>query len=156
MDRSSNGEMMTTAETSGSATMQQVADELEIRNVVARLAHLADNSGPDDLDEYVSLYTDDAVWGVSGNEIRGSAAIREAARERRLAGQQGPGTNSRHIITTVAVRVDGADDAVCDACLLFLRDTSSSPAIALVARYHDVLRRHDGRWKVARREITPG
>src|SRR5262245_65292186 len=85
----------------------RLADELAIRNLVARLAHLADESGPEDLSEYISLFTDDASWGPPGQEHKGRSEILQGARERRLNGQQGPGTDTRHIVTTQATRFEG-------------------------------------------------
>jgi 3-phenylpropionate/cinnamic acid dioxygenase small subunit len=147
---------MTTAETFGADAIERPADDLAIRNLVARLAHLADMSGPDELDEYVGLFTEDATWGMPDNQRTGRADILDAARERRLSGQQGPGTNSRHVITTQAVRFDGADSAVSEAYFLFVADTTTTPTIRFIGHYHDLLRREGGTWKLARREITPG
>lgn len=147
---------MAPAEASVTGELQRLADELEIRNVVARLAHLADSSGPDDLDEYLELFTEDASWEMPGSDRRGRADILEGARERRRNGQQGPGTNTRHVITTQAVRFEGADTAVSDAYFLLAAETTTTPTIRVVGHYHDVFRREAGGWKLARRQITPG
>ena len=86
--------------------IQRLADELEVRNTIARLAHLADDG---DLDEYIQIFTPDAVWeGASGFAARkGREDILSGARERRAGGTSGPGTHTRHVISTTAVRVDG-------------------------------------------------
>lgn len=135
--------------------LRRLADELAVRNLVARFAHLADMSGADDLDEYMDMFTDDASWEMPGNERHGKAAILAGARERRQAGQQGPGANSRHVITTLAVRVEG-DEAIADSYFLAVRDTDSVPAIGMIGHYHDTFRRHGDGWKLARRRITFG
>src|SRR5215831_1437432 len=83
----------------------------EIRTVLARIAQLADSG---DLDEYVTLFADDAVWampenpsmGMPASEKRGIADIRSGAEERRAGGVQGPGTNTRHVLTTTAIDVE--------------------------------------------------
>jgi uncharacterized protein (TIGR02246 family) len=144
------------AEASATDELRRLADELQIRNVVARLAQLADTSGPDDLGEYIDLFTGDATWEMPGSERRGRLEILEGARERRRSGQQGPGTNSRHVITTQAVRFEGTDSAVSDAYFLFVADTTGAPVIRLIGHYHDLFRREQGGWKLARRQITPG
>ena len=144
------------ADASANGELRRLADELEIRNVVARLAHLADSSGPDDLGEYIDLFTSDATWEMSGSERRGRVDILEGARQRRRSGQQGPGTNSRHVITTQAVRFEGTDSAVSDAYFLFVTDTTGAPVIRLIGHYHDLFRREQGGWRLARRQITPG
>ena len=102
------------------------------------------------------LFTDDATWEMPGSERRGRADILEGARERRRTGQQGPGTASRHVITTQAVRFEGADAAVSDAYFLFVADTTTTPTIRIIGHYHDDFRREAGGWKLARRRITPG
>lgn len=144
------------AEASANGELRRLADELEIRNVVARLAHLADTSGPDDLGEYIDLFTSDATWEMPASQHRGRVEILEGARERRRSGQQGPGTNSRHVITTQAVRFEGTDSATSDAYFLFVAETTGTPVIRLVGHYRDLFRREPGGWRLARRQITPG
>ena len=62
--------------------LQRVADELEIRNLVARLAQTADEGS---LEEYAALYTDDAIWdgGPTFGVSRGIADILAGAKKRR-------------------------------------------------------------------------
>ena len=78
------------------ALTRRVADELEIRNLVAKLAHLADEG---DLDEYLQLFAEDAVWdgGAELGSVKGHPELLAAAKERRASGRSGPGTNSRHV-----------------------------------------------------------
>ncbi len=147
---------MSTTEAVGTDAAGRVADDLAIRNLVARLAHLADMAAPEELDEYVALFTEDAAWELPGNERRGHDDILEGARQRRGAGTQGPGTNTRHVITTQTVHFDGADTAVSDAYFLFVADTTTTPVIRSMGHYHDLLRRDGGVWRLARRQITPG
>jgi uncharacterized protein (TIGR02246 family) len=134
----------------------RLADDLAIRNLTARLAHLADETGPEDLDEYISLFTNDASWGPPGREHKGRTEILQGARERRLNGQQGPGTDTRHIVTTQAIRFEGLDAAVSDAYFVIMAQTKTHPTIRLVGAYHDLLRREDGVWRLASRQITVG
>lgn len=131
-------------------------DDIAVRNLIARLAHLADMAELDELDEYGALFTEDASWEMAGNHRRGRADIVEGARERRRSGSQGPGTNSRHVLTTQAIRFEDGNTAVSDAYFLFLGDTTTKPAIRAVGHYHDLVRRDGDTWRVARRQITPG
>jgi 3-phenylpropionate/cinnamic acid dioxygenase small subunit len=133
---------------------QAVADELTIRNIIARLAQLADMG---DLDDYLKLWTEDASWEMPGAPARkGHAEILQGARERRASGTQGPGTSTRHVVTTLAVQVDGADTASSDSYFLYVADTTSSPRLGSIGHYHDTLRRSTDGWRVARRQITFG
>jgi uncharacterized protein (TIGR02246 family) len=137
----------------GSDVMARVAAEFEIRNVIARVAHLADDG---DLEEYASLFTEDGSWEYPGGPRRGRADILAGARERRSQKVTGPGSATRHVITTLAVHVEDATTAVADSYWLFWRDTTTSPALFNMGHYHDVVRHVDGAWRIARREITLG
>ena len=132
--------------------MTSAADELAVRNVIARLALFAD--GPD-VDAYVDLFAPDAVWEMPGAPRKGHAEIRAGSEERRAAGQIGPGSNTRHSVSTVAVTVDG-DTAVADSYWQFWVDTATTPRIQLMGAYHDELVRMGDAWKLSRRQITVG
>ena len=127
-------------------------DELAVRNVVARVALYAD--GPD-VDAYVDLFTPDAVWAMPGAPRRGHAEIRAGSEERRAAGQIGPGSNTRHVVSTMAVTVDG-DRAVADSTWQFYVDTATAPRLQLMGTYRDELVRIGAEWKLARRQTTVG
>jgi uncharacterized protein (TIGR02246 family) len=127
-------------------------DELAVRNLVARVAQYADDP---DVDAYVALFTPDAVWDMPGAPRRGHAEIRAGSLERRKAGQTGPGSNTRHVVSTVAVRVDG-DSAFADSVWQFYVDTASAPRLQLMGTYRDECRRVGDEWKLAHREITLG
>jgi 3-phenylpropionate/cinnamic acid dioxygenase small subunit len=147
---------MSSAEAIGTDHTGRIADDIAIRNVVARLALLADMAGQDELDDYGALFTEDASWEMAGNQHSGRMDIMEAARGRRRSGSQGPGTNSRHLITTQAIRFEDRDVAISDAYFVVVADTATAPTIRLVGHYHDLFRREAGTWKVARRQVTPG
>ena len=129
-----------------------VEDELAVRNLVARVAQYAD--GPD-VDAYVALFTPDAVWDMPGAPRQGHAEIRGGSEERRAAGQIGPGSNTRHVVSTMAVRVHN-DHAIADSVWQFYVDTNTAPRLQLMGTYHDELVRMNGEWKLAHRRITIG
>ena len=88
-------------------------------------------STANDKDEYLTCFADDAVWampdnpavGMSANEKRGHAEIRAGAEERRASGLQGPGTDSRHVLTTVAVSVESDTRATARSYFQFYGTT---------------------------------
>ena len=129
-----------------------MSDESAVRNVVARLAMLADEG---DLEEYVDLFTDDARWDMPGSAIQGRENLLAGAIERRASGNVGPGSNTRHVITTQAVAVDG-DEAFSDAYWQFWVNTATAPSIALFGTYRDRLVRTGVDWKLAQRTISYG
>ena len=53
--------------------LRRVADELDIRSIVARLAQYADDG---DLDDYVDLFTEDAHWAMPGAPRTGRGRYR--------------------------------------------------------------------------------
>jgi 3-phenylpropionate/cinnamic acid dioxygenase small subunit len=135
--------------------IRQLADEMEIRNLVSRLAHLADIAPDSELDEYVSLFTDDAHWEMPGSAIDGRSQILAGAKARRASGIQGPGTHTRHVITTHRVSVAG-ESATGRAYFMMVGDTDTAPRIRAAGQYDDRYERTSEGWKLARRDITPG
>ena len=135
--------------------------DAEIRTVLARIAQLADTG---DLAEYLTLFTDDAVWampdnpsvGMKANAKRGHAEILAGAQERRASGLQGPGTDSRHVLTTIAIDVEGEDRATARSYFLFVGSTSTTPTIRTMGQYDDVLVKGERGWQLAHRTITVG
>jgi hypothetical protein len=146
------------------ARLRLLTDESEIRNLVARLAHLADLAPT--LDEYLTCFTEDAVWeyseaaratvtdGRPGLRVEGRAAI--AADRQRLRGDrfQGPGTNTFHVNTTLAVRVLSETEAEAQSYWLFVSG-QGAPQVSKLGHYHDYFRRTSEGWKLARRVVTP-
>ena len=141
------------AAVSDPSVLRRVADELEIRSLIADVARYADSAT---VDEYVALFTEDAHWGMPGAPRTGSADIRAGSDARRVAGETGPGSGTRHLVTTIAVQVDGSDVATADSTWLFLVDTTASPSIKLCGTYRDRFVRTPEGWRVARRDITFG
>ena len=129
------------------------ADELAIRNLVAKLAHAADHG---DIEEYIGFFTEDASWEMPDAPRRGWAEIRAGAEERRRTGLTGPGSASRHVLSTLAVHLAGVDAAEADSYFIFFRETATNPTIFNMGHYHDDLRFVDGEWRLARRQITIG
>lgn len=133
--------------------LARVADELEIRNTIARIAMLADHG---DLDEYQELFAEDAVWDFPLGARQGRADIRAGAEERRAGGVTGPGSATRHVITNVCVTVDGSDTATADSYFVFFQQTTTTPTVFNMGHYHDTFEREGGTWRLARRAITLG
>ena len=131
--------------------LQRVADELELRNAVARIAHLSDEGS---LDDYIALFTEEAVWdgGATFGVRKGHADILAGARERRAGGTSGPGSHNRHVITTSAVRLEG-DRGHVRSYFLFYVECDKAPAARVVGVYQDEFHRTRSGWKLARRVI---
>jgi uncharacterized protein (TIGR02246 family) len=136
-------------------TTATVADDLAIRNTIARIAHLADMGT--DPDEYVENFTDDADWLMPGAPRSGRADIKEGWLGRRAIKQTGPGTFTRHVVSTVGVMLHGPDRAEVDSYWIFYGNTNTAPVIQLMGHYHDTfVKGADGRWRLRTRAITFG
>jgi hypothetical protein len=146
-------------------SLAKLADEFEIRNLVARLAHLADLAP--NLDEYLTLFTEDGIWEYSeasraqvatpreGLRVVGRAAI--AADRGRLRAEkfQGRGTTTYHVNTTLAVRVHDDGTAESESYWIFVDGKGDTPKVSKIGHYHDTYRRTPEGWKLAHRVVTP-
>ena len=132
---------------------RRIADELAIRNVIALIARYADD-GP--LEAYGALFAPDARWELPGVSVRsGRADIVAAGAERRAARIAGPGTNTRHVVSTISVAIDG-DSAVAEAYWQFYVTTDTAPTLQSMGHYRDALARTADGWQVEYRRITLG
>ncbi|MGW4351001.1 nuclear transport factor 2 family protein [Nocardia sp. NPDC004582] len=133
----------------------------QIRSLLAHLSHLADE-GP--IDEYFEHYTPDAVWeregdpqsGVAPQIFRGATEIAASAQSRRDAGIAGPGTSTRHVTSCTAITLLGPDSARAESVWQFFADTTTTPRLISMGRYHDTLTLVDNRWRIAARSISNG
>lgn len=130
--------------------IQALKDELEIRNLQARLAHLADDG---ELGEYITLFTQDAVWegGAFGTK-RGVEEIMQGAKERRQGGTSGPGAFTRHVLTTTMIELDG-DEARGKSVFHFYTNIDQTPVHAVMGIYEDKFLRTASGWKMQHRRI---
>lgn len=127
---------------------QRIADELAIRNLIAKLAHLADDG---DLDDYIQCFTNDARWGGAGQEWRtGHSEILAGAKERRAGGIVGPGSGSRHVVTTSWLDIDG-EQATARTVFHFYMGLDSEPKLVAMGVYQDVFKRDEQQWRLSER-----
>jgi SnoaL-like domain len=147
------------------ADLQMLKDELEIRNLVGKLATMADLA--EDLTEYFTLWTDDGTFDmcepfgrrdgdpVSAWKVSGLEALRENRKALRDTGFQGPGTNVWHANTTLHITVNDAQNAEAQSYWV-LYGSKDKVEVLRIGHYHDRFRKEDGRWKMAYRTVTPG
>ncbi|MGJ3507725.1 nuclear transport factor 2 family protein [Enemella sp. A6] len=134
-----------------------IAQIVEITNLVPRMAQAADFGT---IEDYRALMTEDFVWDYTGGGalgapqvITGRQAMLDGAHERREAGIQGPGTHTRHVVSTISVDPDPQRPRAT-SYWHFYRDTDADAALTSMGRYHDEFTRaEDGRWVFASRRI---
>jgi hypothetical protein len=144
--------------------VQKLADEAAIRNLVARLAHLADHAP--DLVEYLTLWTDDGVYDVrepigwkpgDPSQAKVVRGIKEMEQDRvmlRRTGFQGPGTDVWHANTTLWIKVNDDGTAEAESYWLLLHG-HGKPELFRLGRYQDKFRKTADGWKICLRVITP-
>jgi 3-phenylpropionate/cinnamic acid dioxygenase small subunit len=135
---------------------------MQIADLLARIAHLADDG---ELHDYLECFTQDAVWelrsataaGAQPDRRVGRADIGEGVLARRSVGLQGPGSQTRHVITTIEVVRETDSRAEVVSYWQFYVNTAGTPTLVAMGRYDDELRREGAAgWSVAARRITSG
>jgi 3-phenylpropionate/cinnamic acid dioxygenase small subunit len=129
-----------------------INDEAAISTLIARIAQLADDG---ELGDYVGCFTPDARWDMPGAPRRGHAQILAGGQERRATGATGPGSSTRHLVTTIALTVDG-EIAQASSYWQFYAMTAASPELQAMGRYDDTFVRTDAGWRLDHRVITFG
>jgi hypothetical protein len=142
----------------------KLVDESAIRNLIARLAHLADFA--EDLTEYYSLWTEDGVYEACNpigwktgdkslaKKVVGHTELKKDRHMLRSVGFQGPGTDVWHLNTTLAVTVQDNDTAIAESYWVVVHG-HDKPFILRVGYYHDTFRRTPQGWKIAYRRLIP-
>ena len=145
--------------------LQKLIDESEIRNLVARLAHMADLA--EDLTEYFSLWTEDGVYDVrepighkpgepsQAKKVTGHAELRADRAMLRGTKFQGPGTDVWHANTTLSVKVhDDGKTAEAESYWLLVHG-HEKVGVVRIGHYHDTFRKTPQGWKISYRTVTP-
>ncbi len=126
-----------------------LADKLAIEELIARYNHSIDSL---QMDVWLDLWTDDAVFDGIGKYLVGKAAIKEFANvhEKNYARKM-PG--GRHFTTNIASNVEGNQATTRSYLQLWSTDVNGA-RIAYTGVYDDVLVKQDGRWRFARRKMV--
>jgi hypothetical protein len=134
---------MTSTTTGSEATISAAA----VRDVAHRLAYASDTAP---LEEWAELLADDVVIDIFGEVATGKESAKAGSTARRAAGRTGPGSGSRHLVTTVVVDVTSETEAEASVTVLFTQGGAAVESTRVVT-YQDAYRRDGGRWLLARR-----
>jgi len=136
--------------------IRRVADELEIRNAIAKLSLLTDHH--DDLDAYAEIFAEDVRWEVRLNlkpstptVVHGREAMRAASAQRRREGA-GPGSHRCHVVPMTAVTLHG-DEAEAESIMTFYANADTKPEVVSMGIYRDKFVRTPQGWKIKERLI---
>jgi hypothetical protein len=131
---------------------RRLLDEVEIRNVIARLAIHADDGNNE---AFLSALAEDVHWENRANPerppIKGRAGFRAVMNAGRAAGVMGP--HSMHAVPTSVITVNG-DTATVKSYLFFYQNaqTTAAPSCKI---YNDTYVRTSDGWKLSVRYIDP-
>ncbi|HEV2186952.1 MAG TPA: nuclear transport factor 2 family protein [Stellaceae bacterium] len=103
-----------------------------------------------EVETVVACFTTEAVLKSPVIDIAGADEIRAFAQ--RFAAQRAAGTQFRHMVTNIAVTIDG-DRATATAYLLVLISQNGSHRTLPPGRYECELVKQDGNWLFTRRTV---
>ncbi|HTQ34045.1 MAG TPA: nuclear transport factor 2 family protein [Stellaceae bacterium] len=122
-------------------------DRAAIHDLFTRYCCALDNG---EVETVLDCFTADAVLKSPVVDIQGRDEIRAFAG--RFAAQRAGGTQFRHMVTNIAVRIDG-DRAAATAYLLVLISKDGSHRTLPPGRYECDVVRTEGVWRFARRNV---
>lgn len=136
------------------------ASPADLVQFVARVAHTMD-SDPD-VSRFAELVAPDATLdfatgddsGTVTSSLRGRDAIAEWASARRAGGFQGPGSGTRHSVTTTLVVSSTGTRARLLSYFCFYATSDTGPELKAVGSYSDEVVLRDGHLLLAARTVT--
>ena len=155
------------------STTLRIELQLEVERLVAYEAYLLDERR---FHEWLELFTDDATYAVSVREVvqheAGAAlyrypetpvldedheftTVRVKRLETRLAHAEQPPSLTRHLITNVLVHDGGSDDELrVSASFQVYQHRPGLSEQVYYGKREDLLRRIDGHWRIASRQVV--
>ena len=137
--------------------LQVLKDRAEIEELVARYVTALDTR---DADAYASVFTEDAVYEVTGTVYRGRAEIRGivedliAGRERNEAAGT-PSVSLYHVMSNTSIEIVDDDEARHTSYAQTVRQAENGQfVIGFMGRYEDVIVKRDGRWQILSRKLV--
>lgn len=100
-----------------------------------------------DFDAYAALFTDDGELTLQGNTAKGRAAIKQ------FVGALPAEPRVVHPINNLSYTIDG-DTAKGGAYWQDVGLVNGAPGILIAGRYEDTLRKVNGQWRIATRNIV--
>jgi hypothetical protein len=127
------------------AAAQRLADQLAIRELVARYNYAIDEGRPE---EWVATFVPDGTF-------ESSALGKHTGPEGLLAFAKGyiAAFNGRHCTSDFVVEVDG--DEARSRCYLIAVNNTAAPIVSATAVYEDQLRRTPDGWRFVHRKVVP-
>ncbi len=141
-----------------SAASGYAQDRAEIENLMARYLFAMDWN---DFEAYADMFTEDGELDYASGNAKGREAIVETIRVfkdrigQHYVDAEGNPAKLRHVVAQTVIRVEGARAWSTAFWYEMANDgEGGKPAIGTFGTYEDELRRVDGAWLFARRQIN--
>lgn len=125
----------------------------QARELVAVSSVLTDRG---ELADFAGILSPEVTWEMPDGVTVGADQVVEGMQGRRAAGHTGPGSNTKHVVTTLYVQPDGEDRALVESIWVFLGDTHETPRMLGTGRYFDTLQRTAAGWQFLSRVSQRG
>jgi uncharacterized protein (TIGR02246 family) len=145
------------ADDAETALLQALVDKAAIEAVVVQYVTALDTL---DADAYEGVFTEDAVYDVTGTVYRGRAAIRKIVTDLRAsrARSEAAGTPSPrlyHLMANSSIEIVDSTHARHQSYAQTVRAADNGQFIVgFMGRYEDELVKIDGRWLIASRKLV--
>ena len=141
---SAQGRAATEIDADRLAALKDCVDKMAIKELFGRYAHAIDTG---DSEGWAAVFTEDGQYELFGNTTKGRPAIAAA-----IAGRTGDRPHSQHRMANHVISIDGdTAHSVCEFCVIAERQGRIDTITA--GFYEDDLKRVDGQWLIARRQI---
>ena len=126
------------------ATLRDCVDKMAIKELFGRYAHAIDTG---DSEGWAAVFTEDGQYELFGNTTKGRPAIAAA-----ITGRREGRPHSQHRMANHVISIDGdTAHSVCEFCVIAERQGRIDTITA--GFYEDDLKRVNGQWLIARRQI---
>jgi uncharacterized protein (TIGR02246 family) len=142
---------------SSAAVLQKLLDKADIEAVVAKYVTALDTL---DADAYGDVFTEDAVYDVTGTVYNGRAAIRKIVTDLKdsRARNDAEGKSSPklyHVMSNSSVEILDATHAGHQSYAQTVRAADNGQfLVGFMGRYEDELVKVDGRWRIKSRKLV--
>jgi uncharacterized protein (TIGR02246 family) len=126
-----------------------LADKVEIQELIARYNRAIDTGEPE---EWAATFTADGEFHGIVGDFNGTRELTQFARDYWSKSEYEEFRKAQHWVTNVVVDGDG-HEARLFAHLMMVKPEGDGAAIILLGWYDDELRRVDGRWRFAARNV---
>lgn len=134
------------------ARLRVLEDREEIRQLLIDYGRTLDQR---DFKAFAGLFAENAEYiaGGAANTTKGPAAIAKLLQDIFQKNPTGVRSPNFHLFANETIQVDGDEAVAVSKGLFVVPSQSNGPEIVMMATYHDVLVRNQGKWKFRRRIV---